>query len=149
MFPRWLVLSALSAVFYGLASVASYQMVNKYQMLSSSSLAMTDLFAAATFLVVMSLPRSLDGEQGQGIRQVIQSFLGAALAVALLFGLGDLVLNMSYARSPNPGYCDSISDSEMIVTALLSLLLFKAPVSPKQLLGMVIAVFSLYFLQSG
>ena len=103
MLPRWLVLSALSAVFYGLANVASYQMVNKYRMLSSSSLAMTDLFAAATFLVVMSLPRSLDGEQGQGVRQVIQSSLGAALAVALLFGAGDLVLNMSYARSPNPG----------------------------------------------
>ena len=67
MLPRWLILSALSAVFYGLASVASYQMVNKYQMLSSSSLAMTDLFAAITFLIVMSLPRSLYGEQGSGI----------------------------------------------------------------------------------
>lgn len=149
MLPRWLTLSALSAIFYGLASMASYQMVNKYQMLPSSSLAMTDLFAALTFLVVMSLPRNLYGEQGSGIGEVIQSSLGAALLVALLFGVGDLVLNMSYAASPNPGYCDSISDSEMIVTALLSLLVFKAPVSSTQLLGMIIAVFSLYFLQSG
>lgn len=149
MLPRWLILSALSAVFYGLASVASYQMVNKYQMLSSSSLAMTDLFAAITFLIVMSLPRSLDGEQGQGMHKVIKTSMGAAFIVALLFGVGDLVLNMSYARSPNPGYCDSISDSEMIVTALLSLLVFKAPVSSTQLIGMIIAVFSLYFLQSG
>ena len=110
---------------------------------------MTDLFATLTFLVVMSLPRSLAGEQGSGIREVIRTSLGAALAVALLFGMGDLVLNMSFAASPNPGYCDSISDSEMIVTALLSLLVFKAPVSSRQIMGMVIAVFSLYFLQSG
>ena len=149
MLPRWLVLSALSAVFYGLSNVASYQMVNKYKMSSSSSLAITDLFAALTFLVVMSLPSSLNGERGSGIREIIQSSLGAALVVALLFGVGDYVLNMSYAISPNPGYCDSISDSEMIITALLSLLVFKAPVSSTQLVGMVIAVFSLYFLQSG
>jgi len=96
----------------------------------------------------MSLPRSLYGEQGSGIGEVIRSSLGPAFIVALLFGVGDLVLNMSYAVSPNPGYCNSISDSEMIVTALLSLLVFKAPVSSTQLMGMIIAVFSLYFLQS-
>lgn len=148
MLPRWLVLSALSAVFYGLSNVASYQMVNKYKMSSSSSLAITDLFAALTFLIIMSLPKSLNGEPGRGIHEVIRSSLGAAIAVALLFGAGDLVLNMSYSSAATPGYCDSISDSEMIITALLSLLIFKAPVSPTQIIGMLIAVFSLYFLQS-
>ena len=96
----------------------------------------------------MSLPKSLNGEQGRGIHEVIRSSLGAAIAVALLFGAGDLVLNMSYSSAATPGYCDSISDSEMIITALLSLLIFKAPVSPTQIIGMLIAVFSLYFLQS-
>jgi drug/metabolite transporter (DMT)-like permease len=148
--PRWLFLSALSALGYGVATVASYQLINTHGVPPVSVLAVTDVIAAALFLLLplFVLPGNLGKGMKNGLRTAFTRALPAAITVALLFGFGDLFLNASYAGSPNPGYCDSISDSEMVVTAILSYLVFKSPITAKQLIGMLIAVFSLYFLQS-
>ena len=148
--PRWLFLSALSALGYGVATVASYRLINAHGVPPVSVLAVTDVIAAGIFLLIplFVLPGDLGKGMKNGLWSAFTRALPVAIAVAVLFGLGDLFINASYAGSPNPGYCDSISDAEMIVTAILSYLVFKSPITAKQLVGMLIAVFSLYFLQA-
>lgn len=150
MLPRWVLLALASAIGYGMSTVATTAATGKHGI---SSMAMTSCYhitATIMFAVTLliPLPYGLSKNAGRDLRSALTTRLPIAIVIAILFWAGDVALNTAYPIASNPGYCDSVSDIESVLGALIALAVFAAPISRKQALGMVLAVFSLHFLQS-
>lgn len=150
MLPRWVLLALASALGYGVSTVACTAGTGKSGI---SSVAMTSCYhivATVMFALVMfiPLPYNLSKNAWSDLKIAVTTRLPIAIAIAVLFWAGDAAINTAYSVAPNPGYCDSVSDMESVLGALIALVVFAAPIGKKQALGMVLAVFSLHFLQS-
>jgi drug/metabolite transporter (DMT)-like permease len=148
--PRWVLLSLLSAFGYGLAAVITTGAtgvggVGAIAWTICSHMVGTFLFGIA---LMLPLPSDLAKDGLRDIKRSLTSFLPLVILIALLFWVADVSLNASYTRAPNPGYCDSVSDLESVIGAVIAAFLFNAPISTQQKIGMTLAVFSLHFLQS-
>lgn len=150
MVPQWVMLSLLSALGYGLAAVITTGATGVGGIGATAWTICSHIVGTLFFGMALMLPLP-SGLAKNGLRDVnrsLTSFLPLIIIIALLFWVGDASLNASYTRAPNPGYCDSVSDLESVFGAALAALLFNAPISTRQKIGMALAVFSLYFLQS-
>ena len=150
MIPRWVLLSLLSALGYGIAAVVTTGAtgaggIGATAWTICSHIVGTVLFGIA---LLLPLPGGLAKNGIQDVEKSVTQYLPLVVLIAALFWIGDVSLNASYSRSPNPGYCDSVSDLESVIGAIIAYLLFRAPVSTRQKIGMALAVFSLHFLQS-
>lgn len=150
MMPRWVLLSLLSAIGYGVTAVVTTGAtgtggVGATAWTICSHMVGTLLFGIA---LMLPLPSGLAKNGLRDIKRSLTSFLPIVIIIALLFWIADVSINASYTRAPNPGYCDSVSDLESVFGAVIAALLFNAPISTQQKIGMTLAVFSLYFLQS-
>ena len=149
MIPHWLLLSLLAAIGYGISPVITTGAIGEGGIGATAWTICTHIIGAILFGIVLMLPLPA-GLSKNGIRDVkrsVNEFLPIVVLIALLFWIGDVAINASYSRSPNPGYCDTVSDLESVIGALFALVLFKAPLTERQMVGMTVAVFSLYFLQ--
>ena len=150
MIPRWVLLSLLSALGYGLAAVITTGATGAGGIGATAWTICSHVVGTILFGIALLLPLP-DGLAKNGLRDIKRSFtkfLPLVTLIAFLFWIGDVSLNASYTRAPNPGYCDSVSDLESVLGAVLAALLFNAPVSIRQMIGMAVGVFSLHFLQS-
>lgn len=147
---RWVLLSLLSALGYGLTPVITTGAtgtggIGATAWTICSHIVGTILFAIA---LMLPLPGGLAKNGLQDVKKSFTKFLPLVVLIALLFWIADVSINASYTRAPNPGYCDSVSNLESVFGATIAALLFNAPISTRQKIGMGVAVFSLYFLQS-
>ena len=147
---RWVLLSFLSALGYGLAPVITTGAtgtggIGATAWTICSHIIGTILFAIA---LMFPLPGGLAKNGLQDVKKSFTKFLPIVALIAFLFWIADVSINASYTRAPNPGYCDSVSNLESVFGATIAALLFNAPISTRQKIGMAVAVFSLYFLQS-
>ena len=150
MIPRWVLLSLLSALGYGLAAVVTTGATGAGGIGATAWTICSHIVGTVLFGIALLLPLP-DGLAKNGLRDIkksITQYLPLVVLIATLFWVGDVSVNASYSRSPNPGYCDSVSDLESVIGAIIAALLFNAPISTKQKIGMALAVFSLHFLQS-
>ena len=150
MLPRWVLLALASAIGYGVSTVTTTAATGKHGI---SSLAFTSCYhIVATLMFALTLliplPYGLSKNAKRDLMSSLTTRLPIAIAIALMFWAGDVAINKAYSLAPNPGYCDSVSDIESVLGALIALVVFAAPISKKQALGMLLAVFSLHFLQS-
>ena len=149
MVPRWVVFSIASALGYGVNTVITTQATLKGGIGSTAFTTCTHIVGAVLFglLLLVKLPYGLSKNGLRDAKRSFTTFLPWAMAIAFVFWFGDVAVNAAYAMSPNPGYCDSISDLESVIGAIIAFLVFAAPVTKRQIAGMILAVFSLHFLQ--
>ena len=149
MLPEWVSLSLTSALGYGASSVSTTQAQKNHGISSTAFTSCTHIVATIMFaiLVFVPLPFGLSKNVKTDTVRAFTSRLPIAAAIALMFWVGDVALNTAYPRAPNPGYCDSVSDLESVLGAFLAYFIFASPLSKKQVMGMLLAVFSLHFLQ--
>lgn len=150
MVPRWVVLSIASALGYGIATVATTQATSKGGIGSVAFTSATHILGAVLFglALLIKLPYGLSKNAMRDARRSFTTHLPLAMLIAFLFWFGDIALNTAYPLAPNPGYCDSVSDLESVLGAVIAFMAFAAPVTKRQIAGMVLAVFSLHFLQA-
>ena len=150
MVPHWVLLSFASAVGYGITTVATTKATMEGGIGSAAFTSCTHIIGAILFglLLLVKLPYGLSKNGLRDVRRSFTTYLPWAITIAFVFWMGDVAVNAAYARSPNPGYCDSISDLEGVFGAIVAYLVFAAPVTKRQIAGMLLAVFSLHFLQA-
>jgi len=149
MVAQWVSLSLASALGYGASAVSTTQAQSKNGISSTAFTSCTHIVATFMFglLLLVPLPLNLSKNAWRDAKQAFTSRLPLAAAIAFAFWIGDVALNTAYPKAPNPGYCDSVSDLESVLGAIIAFFVFAAPLSKRQMLGMLIAVFSLHFLQ--
>jgi hypothetical protein len=150
MVPRWLLLAALSAVAYGISSSCTFTLTSKHKISPTALAVSAHALGALLFglLLLVQLPLGLSKNASRDTRAVFGDAAGWAILIGALFWCGDVALNTSYSLAPNPGYCDSLSDGEMVVTALLSAIFLGATLTLREMMGMALAIVSLYLVQT-
>jgi uncharacterized membrane protein YhaH (DUF805 family) len=150
MLPRWVVLSLSSAVGYGTGAVTTTSATGSNGISGTAFTSCVHAIAALLFAltIFLPLPAHLSKNALRDAKVAFTTRSPMAALIAFVFWIGDAALDTAYAKAPNPGYCDSISDLESVLGAVIALVVFGAPVTKRQAVGMLIAVFSLYFLQS-
>lgn len=150
MITRWVLLALASALGYGASAVSTTAGTGKHGISSVAFTSCTHVLATFLFglTLLLPLPAGLSKNAGKDFKSAFTTRLPLAALVGVVFWLGDIALNTAYPLAPNPGYCDSVSDLESVLGALIALAVFAAPVTKRQAAGMMLAVFSLYFLQS-
>jgi drug/metabolite transporter (DMT)-like permease len=130
----WFILSCLSAVISSVWSVSVESGLRYFSPIPFASwyaIVATIIIGCFVFYKSRSL-RITKWGAGSGI--------GAGIAAVLLA--------KSFAESPNPGFSMALFRMQSVLTAIASYFLYKAPISPAKILGMLIAIIGVIVLST-
>lgn len=145
---QWAFLSAITAIAFSIAYITTAfvshnNTVNEVAWTTTVHLIGVILIV---ILVALRLPRALtDGVFSHSL-QILSTPI--PLIISIVLGLSmfanEVCLFNSIKTAPNPGLPTTVSNLYIIVVVLLSYIFYALPVSTKQGIGILLALFSLY-----
>lgn len=148
--PRWLLFSFLSAIGYALGSVFTYKLTDGGKLNATSVAASYHIVGVFLFLLLMliPLPFGLSKNNWRDFGRLLKESMPLVILISILFLSGDLCLTKAYQSTPNPGYCDGISNLSILFTVILPVIFYSAKLTMKNFIGIILAIFSVYLLKA-
>ena len=158
---KWLFLAVGSGLLYGLAAFCGFLITKRTRTSAGSSIFQSYALYVTQGIISLMLALVIVFDpsiQNTGILKnysfdLYNIFSSPAVGLPILLGgfggaAGIAALYRSYAKAPNPGFSDAISNLYVASTAIASWILYDTPLSSEQMVGMVLSGVSISLLST-